>query len=557
MLYIAFGLIVVGFLGFVWNVVNLQGIRHRGRQRATPLGRRDADRKNMSLHDRRLVKQAEKLLRQGHIQAGAQILESLGLARDAINALEKTGHITEAANVLIRMQRPGRAGVVYARHNMWDKALQCFKMADMPVEAAKCAHELGDFKTAGEYFEMAGRGENAAESWVRAGDLTRASRLFLRYGNPLRAGQILAKIIETAGHAHGVEINNDELNALTTHVGQGHIAPGLIELLARRNRLAEAIKLLIAKGLVKEAGTAFASSPVDIAPQLIADVNYSDRASTEAMATMLASSSSPSYAGMIYERLNDFARAAECFERGGDNERAIYCWERGGNSERVNQLRKNPVSPKAKAAAKHQFSVSDVTEANADAGERTALLPSSDAPPSASAPKGVATGRQGLTLDDTSSAGFLAPRSAPIIPSPSAPASHDAHNPEDHDLFLSLETLESLTLAHRDALFTEGSTFPVAAGKVVVGADTRGPGLFIVLKGRARVYMNNGTEDTVAAGQFFGESWFVEDRPLPDRAIADADSRVFWIAKASLEGLMDRDGSLARRLYKDLTRRDR
>ena len=85
-------------------------------------------------------------------QPGARILEQLNMPREAIQALEDAGLIHEAAKILMRMQRANRAGVIYARHAMWDNAAQCFKLANMPLEVAKCYREAGNLPLAAEYF---------------------------------------------------------------------------------------------------------------------------------------------------------------------------------------------------------------------------------------------------------------------------------------------------------------------------------------------------------------------------------------------------------------------
>src|SRR5690606_19746011 len=107
-------------------------------------GNRSADKRRLSRRERGLYTQAEILLKQGKVMPAARILEQINMPREAIQALEDHGEIHEAANILMRMQRQNRAGVVYARHGLWADAAKCFQLAKMPLEAAKCYRESGD-----------------------------------------------------------------------------------------------------------------------------------------------------------------------------------------------------------------------------------------------------------------------------------------------------------------------------------------------------------------------------------------------------------------------------
>lgn len=570
MLYIALGLIVIGFIGFVWNVLNLQGARNRGRHRQSGSGRREVDRKPLSRHERRLMREAERLMRAGNVQAAAQILESMGMMREAITALEMSGHINEAAKVLMRMQRPGRAGVVYARHNMWDKAMQCFKTADMPLEAAKCAREMGDHAMAAELFEKAGRNESAAESFESAGNLLRSGQLYVAAGKAERAMIAFAKHVQIARNVAAINFADADLAAIVAHLASGATDEPLIEVAVHRNKLIDVIQSLIATNRVNQAAALIPRATVDIGPQLMAGVSYQDGSSGR-LAEAFGQAGLPKYAGMVLEQMSAFDRAGECFAQAGEQERAAYCFERAGLMDRARQVRE-------------QANVSHAPVAD-DGEERTSVVASAAPPPAAPASGdaptiGTTKTRSviSLSLADDTPPPVITPASSPrpvVTPPPPPPppppsivpsaAPRPAPIPiainigapdEDRMAFDALPCCAELTADQRQSLWSIGTVTTAAPGITVYGDGSGSPSLFVLLQGHARVTYESDalTPKQVASGHIIGAGWFLESPIVPLRVEAEGSCRFFTVPKDTLERLMDRDGALARRLYKELTR---
>lgn len=95
------------------------------------------------------------LLEQGNAEEAARIFESIGMHRNAVDALERAGQIEGASAVLLRMQRPGRAAAVFQRHHMYERAAECFMLANQPDDAAKAYMEAAREDSL--FFEKAGR----------------------------------------------------------------------------------------------------------------------------------------------------------------------------------------------------------------------------------------------------------------------------------------------------------------------------------------------------------------------------------------------------------------
>ena len=118
--------------------------------------------------------EATRLIEEGKVLEGARLLEELSLQRYAISALEQAHLIDDACAVLVRMNRPGRAGVIYQRNAMPLKAAEQFLVANMPNEAARCYIEAGIFAKNGD----SGSGAAGSAAAAAATHLCKAADIY-------------------------------------------------------------------------------------------------------------------------------------------------------------------------------------------------------------------------------------------------------------------------------------------------------------------------------------------------------------------------------------------
>jgi tetratricopeptide (TPR) repeat protein len=335
--------VVAGTLS-IWQLSNLRGYKTRGRRRNGPTGKsaastqRRSDKRNLTAPEKRLYKEAQRMLRENKIPAAARIFEQLGMPREAIQCLEDAKMINEAASILIRMQRHNRAGVIYARHGMWNDAAQCFKTAGMPAEAAKCYREAGSHAAAGQFFEAAGRLDDAANSFEEAGEFLRAARLLFRLNQRDQALPLYIKAAKKTKDISALDIREDELNMLVSHIAEGRDDNVLIAIVVAFNRIGEVIISLLENNQRQLAGKLYTKSVADIGPLLMAETNYGDD-SARKLADMFLDVSSFDYAGRVLERLEEFEAAADAFEKAEDFDRAAHCYERAGNYQKLRSVK--------------------------------------------------------------------------------------------------------------------------------------------------------------------------------------------------------------------------
>jgi tetratricopeptide (TPR) repeat protein len=359
-------IVVVSSVGAIWQFANLRGYQVRGRRRVNPAqaksAQRGGDKRKLSPPEKKLYKEAQRMLREKKIPAAARIFEQLGMPREAIQCLEDARLIHEAASILLRMQRHNRAGVIFARHGMWIDAAQCFKTANMPAEAAKCFREAGDHDQAGTFFEAAGRFEDAAASYEQAGEFVRAARLLFLNNERAQSIRFYAKAGSNSRSVASLNIREDELDMLSAYVCAGNDDAPILNIITAYDRTAQVVLSLLKTNNINLATKLFKKSTVDVGPVLMADINYGDE-SAQKLAGMFLDADQHDYAGRVLERLEEFESAGNAFEKAGDYERASYCFERSGNKVRAKKLKAmNLESPQRLKYGNNSFALANVTE---------------------------------------------------------------------------------------------------------------------------------------------------------------------------------------------------
>ncbi len=133
--------------------------------------------------------------------------------------------------------------------------------------------------------------------------------------------------------------------------------------------------------------------------------------------------------------------------------------------------------------------------------------------------------------------------------------------PVDAAVFLALPSLQT----HPDlcaALSQDSSAFEFDAGVEVVGQESQGDDLFIILDGRVRVNMvaSSGRQITyqiLDQGEFFGELAAIDGGTRSAAVFAETDCRVAIVRQAQFQGLLNKYPDFARVLLERLVRLSR
>jgi tetratricopeptide (TPR) repeat protein len=288
---------------------------------------RAADQKPLTRQEIRIKKQAAKLISRGRILPAAQMLEQAGFYRDAIDALENGRLFDDAARVLIRLQRPGRAGVLYSRNGLFGPAAQCFLQAGDNLNAAKCFREIGKTLEAAELFAKAAQFAEAAECLEKANLLSDAAKNWLKVNKTSKAVVCWNALGQDPQQLAAFKPHHDELDVMIHSIKSDPDLPGVLKILARSNQAGTYILDLLSDQIFETAKKIFNQSPQSVQASLVGSVNIQSPAAI-LLAEMYRESAQYRNAGMLLEQLERFEEAAEVFRAAGDSERSKYCSNR-------------------------------------------------------------------------------------------------------------------------------------------------------------------------------------------------------------------------------------
>jgi CRP-like cAMP-binding protein len=90
-------------------------------------------------------------------------------------------------------------------------------------------------------------------------------------------------------------------------------------------------------------------------------------------------------------------------------------------------------------------------------------------------------------------------------------------------------------------------------GEVVVQRGKRPDGIYLLLKGRARVQIpSQRAARAMGPGEICGEMSFLEDAPASAQVIADGDLEALYLDRATLQSLFELFPHLGSRFYRSL-----
>ena len=214
---------------------------------------------------------------------------------------------TSGADRMVREGRPAEAAGEAMKAKNWDEAVDLYRLAAQPANAAHAARRAGKPKQAAELFEMAGDKEQAAACWEEAGVFDRADELrgkaeqreeqaFVHSDNPID--------VSLPSEAPVSEAEASFRKAQAEAVGDP-AAKAKVQELAR-----EAADKLLAAGEMRRAAEVFR------------DAGLHD----EAIHLFVNVLGAPGEAAPLLSARGNHGRAAELYEMAGEIERAASAW---------------------------------------------------------------------------------------------------------------------------------------------------------------------------------------------------------------------------------------
>ena len=529
-----FKIVVLGFTMFLVISVLAYSVLSRKNKK-----RRAGDRGRLKGHEKRNFRQAEVFRKNGDFINAAKILESINLKREAIDLLEKNNLIDEAANILKRNGHHHRAAELYARHKKMKEASQCFERASLFDKAAAAANESGDFSRALKLYELSNNYTGMANCYLELGELSKAAALFVKVGKPHKALKLYPTIVESVPDISLLSLSPEEIDVIKEAIISGELDASLGNILNKENLLAETVVELVKNNSINKARDLFLKSTRDLGPKLIALESLSSEETTQ-LAQLLEHSSSFKYAGILYERLELFVEAASAFSNGEDYERAAHCYERGNEKEKAREMRfklaaHGPIIPKDNPLATNSDNPFAIGEATSSQD-----LPTTNAPE--------------VAEDSTQVVEVASPNAFSLSPPP--PSEPDNANVDN---FHKSKFLKDLNFEEKNMLKEIAKELDFFANAIILDIDAEPEGVYFLLEGKIRCLRKNGNKfielDQITPPATIGEFWLLIEQPSSVRFEAIEDCKLLKIDRHSFHEVLDKNGAIARKIYKSFTKR--
>jgi hypothetical protein len=288
---------------------------------------RAGDRRILSPNERQVIDRVKKLSQDGHFVQASQLLEQIGFHREAISLLEDKKLLDEAAAILLRLQKPNRVGVLYARNGMWKKAAPFFMQACHYLDAAKAYREAGQHKEAADLFRREQEFVEAAQCFAKIGYYLDAARCWSSARREHEAINCWNKYGMLGTDRNHPEITEPEYELMINAVVHGGLKKGLITLLAHSPLVKATIIACVKSGANAAAKEILTYASPERYLEIIAETSIE---STEGriIAAMLSELDHHKLAANLFERFEYFAEAAAAYSAAGDMDRADYCRSR-------------------------------------------------------------------------------------------------------------------------------------------------------------------------------------------------------------------------------------
>lgn len=435
--------------------------------------------------------EAHKYIEQGNNLKAAKLLQSIGMLRRAVEILESAGHIQAAAEMLLKIRKPDRAGIIFARASMWKEAVNCFVEANLPEEVAKCSKLAGDYETAAIYYEKAKNNIEAGNSYEKIAKYRDAFRCFKTANLDQKAFEVLKLEISSQNRSN-LKLNKAELFAIEKHVSMGEGNDQLIEILKQEDRIIPLFNDLIEKNLMASAVEVYKKSTDIISYKIIKDIRGSEEYAEKILEFLQQLADQP-LLGHAFKKLKKFKAAAIAFDNAGDLDSALECYTKAEDTEQV--LRINKIISEHKSPNIRR------------------LFPK----------------KRNQTTDRAAT--------------------------DYYDIFCNVALWQNLTEEQLKALWSINSATTQQAGTQILSESNTHDHIVIMLEGTIEACDTQGMyKQSYSQGNVIATGALVHPKTRKSAFHVTEDATFLKIKISEIQSMMDKDGNLARKIYQNLMR---
>ncbi len=303
---------------------------------------------------RRAEKEADALLKAGHLRQAAETLIETGRFDRAVEILVRAEEFVRAAEVRQEQNRPGDAAELFERAGRFESAGSIYLQQGELARAAEAYVKAGRLSVAAELFEKQGDHRKAADAYTQVGFHRHAAQAYVRCQQWEKAAASLEQVIAEEGQRLGGQDQRKqkELRTLVLQAGKlfeqagkheraetvlerGGCTVAAAEMAMKLEHFAKAARLFESAGQPMRAAEALDRIGETKEAARLRGEYLRDQGDEEAAARCLEESGDLSGAGDLLRRLERYADAASCYERQGDSAAAAEMYRLAGDPLRA------------------------------------------------------------------------------------------------------------------------------------------------------------------------------------------------------------------------------
>jgi tetratricopeptide (TPR) repeat protein len=261
----------------------------------------------------------------------------LGVNRS--DTYEKAGFYALGARALMRINRPHRAGMVFARAEMWTDAAKCFTTADMHEEAAKCYMQTGQFESAAKAYTSIEDFVNAAQAYAKFGAFRKASEAYSLAGDKVNATKQLKLALSSEGGMGTNWLNENELDLVENEAMRSGVSDSVFKALSGDPRLPAMVESLLKKKDFSRAKRLYQFADENARNSLIGKA-VDGQLSQDDLIHFLRKVKDHVSLGYALQKLGQYAQAGFEFEQAKDWDLALSNYARAGSTQDVERIQK-------------------------------------------------------------------------------------------------------------------------------------------------------------------------------------------------------------------------
>ena len=303
---------------------------------------------------RRAEKEADGLLKSGHLRHAAETLIEAGRLDRAVEILVRAEEFVRAAEVRREQNRPAEAAELFERAGRFESAGGIYVQQGELARAAEAYVKAGRFSVAAELFEKQGDHRKAADAYTQVGFHRHAAQAYVRCQQWEKAAASLEQVIAEEGQRLGGQDTRKqkELRTLVLQAGKlfeqagkpdraetvlerGGCVVAAAEMAMKLEHFAKAARLFESAAQPMRAADALDRIGEKKEAARLRGEYLRDQGDEEAAARCLEESGDLAGAGDLLRRLERYAEAASCYERQGDSAAAAEMFRLAGDPLRA------------------------------------------------------------------------------------------------------------------------------------------------------------------------------------------------------------------------------